>query len=205
MSQLATVLLPPHINSATGINRPGLDQFTAVIVPGWHGSGPDHWQRRWASELPRTRVVEQSDWEQPRPGDWVGTLERTIQATSGQVVLVAHSLGCITVARWAREHDAERVAGALLVAPADVERPGCPRALRNFAPVPRGRLPFPSLVVGSSNDPAASAGRAAAMASDWAGRFVLLTDVGHINVESGHHRWDEGRRMLEKWVKGLGT
>ncbi|WP_257011042.1 alpha/beta hydrolase, partial [Pseudomonas aeruginosa] len=41
---------------------------------------------------------------------------------------------------------------ALLVAPADVERESCAEALRNFAPISREPLPFPSVLVGSDND-----------------------------------------------------
>ena len=42
------------------------------------------------------------------------------------------------------------VAGALLVAPADVDREGAPDALKAFAPSPVNPLPFPSIVVASS-------------------------------------------------------
>jgi len=82
--------------------------------------------------------------------------------------------------------------GALLVAPADVERPGCPEPLQNFAPLPRDLLPFPSQLIGSDNDPAASAARAVEMARHWGSGAVVLSGVGHINVKSGHHYWEQG-------------
>ena len=84
----------------------------------------------------------------------------------------------------------------LLVAPADVQRARCPAPLQNFAPIARQRLPFPSLLVGSDNDPAASAERARELASDWGSQAVILPAAGHINVQSGHQRWEQGFAYL---------
>jgi len=89
-----------------------------------------------------------------------------------------------------------RVRGALLVAPADVERPGCPEPLQNFAPMPRDLLPFPSLLVGADNDAAASALRALELARDWGSETVILSGAGHINVKSGHRYWEQGFAYL---------
>jgi predicted alpha/beta hydrolase family esterase len=166
-----------------------------LIVPGWHGSPEDHWQSHWQRTLPGSQRVEQSDWLLPQRPDWVAELNRCIASSPKPVVLIAHSLGCPTVAHWASgapEEALRRVTGALLVAPADPERPGCPDPLRNFAPLPDGRLPFPSVLVGSDNDPAASAQRAQALGSAWGSEVTILSGVGHLNVASGHHRWEEG-------------
>jgi predicted alpha/beta hydrolase family esterase len=88
--------------------------------------------------------VEQADWLTPRREDWVAALAEAIAADSTPVILIAHSLGCITVAHWAATAPVQflrQVRGALLVAPADVERPACAPALRNFAPIPGDLLP----------------------------------------------------------------
>jgi predicted alpha/beta hydrolase family esterase len=45
-----------------------------LVVPGWGGSGPDHWQARWVQNHPRSRLVEQRDWDQPNRDDWIATL-----------------------------------------------------------------------------------------------------------------------------------
>lgn len=168
-----------------------------LILPGWQGSPDLHWQSHWQRCLPGARRVEQRNWLTPRRVDWVETLDRALDAAP--VVVVAHSLGCATLAHWAAQASPERlgrVLGALLVAPADVERPDCPAALRDFAPLPRQRLPFPSLLVASDNDPAASVPRALAMAGDWGAEAVVLPGAGHINVKSGHCRWEEGFAWL---------
>ncbi|MCQ4322156.1 RBBP9/YdeN family alpha/beta hydrolase [Stutzerimonas stutzeri] len=175
--------------------------FHCLIVPGWHGSPDDHWQSHWQRALPNCRRIEQADWMQPQRPDWVTELDRGIAAASAPVLLIAHSLGCPTVAHWVAQASPEalrRVRGVLLVAPADVERPGCPEPLRNFAPLPLVPLPFPSVLVGSDNDPAASADRACAMGKAWGSEVTVLTGVGHINVESGHHRWEEGLAFLQR-------
>ena len=170
-----------------------------LIVPGWQGSSDDHWQSHWQRSLPNSARVEQDDWLTPRREDWVAALDRAINASADPVTLIAHSLGCVTVAHWsvnASLVSLRKVRGALLVAPADVERPACSPALRNFAPIPKHLLPFPSQVVGSDNDPAASAPRALQLARDWGAEAGILAGAGHINVKSGHQRWEQGFAYL---------
>ncbi len=171
------------------------EKVTYLIVPGWQGSPAEHWQSHWHAQLPNAQRVEQADWQNPLLQQWVDTLQQSIEAASAPVVLVAHSLGCVTVAHWAHQASVVslgKIRGALLVAPADVERVDCPDELVNFAPVPVQRLPFPSVLVGSSNDHAASAARAMEFAGNWGSEAVILSQVGHINVASGHTRWPEG-------------
>lgn len=170
-----------------------------LIVPGWQGSPEDHWQTHWQNSLPNSARVEQADWFKPRREDWIGELQRSIAAQDSSVILIAHSLGCVTVAHWARLAPMETLAqvkGALLVAPADVDRPNCPPALRNFAPVPDDPLPFPVQIVSSDNDPAVSTQRALEMARAWGAEIGILGEAGHINVKSGHRRWEQGFAYL---------
>ena len=170
-----------------------------LIVPGWQGSPDSHWQSHWERTLPNSSRVEQADWLRPQRNDWVAELEHKVASDTRPVVLVAHSLGCITVAHWAAQAPRallQRVRGALLVAPADVQRSSCPEPLRNFAPIPRQPLPFVSLLVGSDNDTAASAARAIEMGGDWGSETAILAGAGHINVSSGHHRWEQGFAYL---------
>ncbi|MDP2746920.1 alpha/beta hydrolase [Pseudomonas sp.] len=170
-----------------------------LIVPGWQGSADEHWQSHWQRSLPNSARVEQADWLNPKREDWVAELQRSIASDPRPTILIAHSLGCITVAHWAAQAPVEslrRVRAALLVAPADVERANCPPALQNFAPIPQHSLPFPSQLVGSDNDTAASAARAIEMARDWGSDVSILSGAGHINVKSGHQRWEQGFAYL---------
>jgi len=175
------------------------DSIRYLIVPGWQGSSEDHWQSHWQRSLPNSARVEQADWVTPKRQDWIAALELAVQASTGPVILIAHSLGCVTVAHWAAQAplaSLRKVQGALLVAPADVERPACAPALRNFAPIPRNLLPFPSQVVSSDNDAAVSAPRALELARDWGADAGILAGAGHINVKSGHRRWEQGFAYL---------
>lgn len=170
-----------------------------LIVPGWQGSPKDHWQTHWHNSLPNSARVEQADWLTPRREDWVAALDEAIAADSTAVILVAHSLGCITVAHWAAGAAAKSLAqvrGALLVAPADVERPTCDPALRNFAPIPSDPLPFATQVVSSDNDSAVSAPRALELARNWGAEIGIVAGAGHLNVKSGHQRWEQGFAFL---------
>ena len=120
-----------------------------IIVPGWRDSGPGHWQSLWAERLRNSVRVRQDDWITPSRKAWVATLSSTILLQDEPVVIVAHSLGCIATAHLPPE-TAERIHGALLVAPADPERRA---VLSDFAPVPYQKLPYRSVLVASSNDP----------------------------------------------------
>lgn len=164
-----------------------------VIVPGWRNSGPDHWQSLWAGQLPHAERVDQEDWLVPHRAPWVAALEAQVLSAPEPVVIVAHSLGCITAAHMGAEASA-RVKGALLVAPADPER----RAqLADFAPVPYAPLPYRSVLVASSNDPYCPIRRAGAYARAWGSEFVRLQNAGHINVESGFGDWPLGLALLQ--------
>ena len=176
---------------------------TILILPGYGDSGPGHWQTLWEEEHGWTRVV-QDDWERPELDAWARRLDEALSRTDGPVVLVAHSLGCALVAHAAESLGA-RVAGALLVAPPDVDevRHLMPE-IETFAPMPLRRLPFPAVVVGSTNDPYAEPARVRDFADAWGARHVELDGAGHVNVDSGHGRWPEGQRLLRELVDAIG-
>jgi predicted alpha/beta hydrolase family esterase len=54
--------------------------------------------------------------------------------------------------------------------------------------------------VGSDNDTACSAWRAASLAEDWRADFLLLQGAGHINADSGLGDWEPGLELLETWL-----
>ncbi|NIC43738.1 alpha/beta hydrolase [Aquabacterium sp. A08] len=171
-----------------------------LLLPGWQNSGPGHWQSRWEQRHGFQRV-DQHDWLTPRRGDWLARLDTVLVDTPGPVVLVAHSLGCVLVAAWARHsRHTGQVRGALLVAPGDVEAPALAPQLPGWAPIVRDALPFPSVLVGSQNDPYCSADRAQALARDWGSRWVDAGARGHLNAESGLGDWPEGLALIQPWL-----
>ncbi len=180
-----------------GARRGGFGQAPVLIVPGLFNSGPDHWQSHWERRLPGAERVDQSDWERPTLGEWTASLAEAVRRRPG-AVLIAHSLGCAVVAHLAQINRGRGIAGALLVAPADVNRDGAAgRLLMGFSPMPGRRLPFPSLVVASRADLYVEIECAESYARGWGSSFVDLGRAGHINVESGHGPWPEGLGLLE--------
>lgn len=167
-----------------------------LLLPGWQNSGPGHWQTEWEVRHGYHRV-EQHDWMHPLRGDWSARLEETVVDAPGPVVLVAHSLGCILTAWWAAHtRHAHKVRGALLVAPGDVERTDLAEMIPGWAPIARQPLPFPAVLVGSSNDPYCSLERAQSLAQAWGTRFIDYGECGHINAESDLGDWTEGHALL---------
>lgn len=161
-----------------------------LILPGWHGSGPSHWQRLWLADDPTARIVEQDDWDNPDRGRWIARLQEAISADHAPVTLIAHSLGTALVAHYAAAYPDAPIRAALLVAPGDADIHAKDDArIASFAPVPRGRLPFPSILVVSSNDVLMDHGRAVQLGQDWGSRIVEQGDAGHINADSGYGRW----------------
>ncbi|MFC4161002.1 RBBP9/YdeN family alpha/beta hydrolase [Chitinimonas lacunae] len=168
-----------------------------LILPGLYDSGPQHWQSRWQARFPQMSRVEQADWQTPVCNDWVERLEQVVALDAEQVVLVAHSLACVLVARWAERYP-RRIRGALLVAPSDTEGPNFPTGTSGFQPMPGNHLPFPSIVVVSSEDPYAELSRSERFAADWGAELVNIGPRGHINGESGLGDWPEGLALLAR-------
>jgi predicted alpha/beta hydrolase family esterase len=173
---------------------------TILTIPGWNGSGPEHWQSIWEAANVNFRRVEQREWCRPSREDWTGLIERAVRSAVPPIILVAHSLGCVATAHWAAGHDAARVAGALLVAPPWLTfSDACPEELRSFLPMPIARLPFHSVLVASENDPYMPIEIAPRLARSWGAEFVNAGRQGHINVASGHGPWPAGERLLESF------
>jgi hypothetical protein len=167
-----------------------------LILPGLHNSDPRHWQSRWEAQDDTLLRVIQDDWTAPHCADWIAKLDQALALTEADMFLVAHSAGCALVAHWAVGGSSRCVRGALLVAPSDPEAPGFPSGPAGFAPIPMLRLPFPSIVVASSNDPYVTLSRAKTFATAWGSEFVMIGEAGHINSASGLGNWEKGLMLL---------
>ncbi|ODT83857.1 MAG: alpha/beta hydrolase [Pelagibacterium sp. SCN 64-44] len=174
-----------------------------LILPGLGNSGPGHWQVRWAEKMRTAAIVEQADWADPDPQDWADTIVKAVELAGRPVVLIAHSLACIAVAHAAPSLPQDKVRGALLVAPPDIRRKDAPEPVRDFGPVPRAPLPFPSLLVASATDPYCALEEAADLAGAWGSDFHQAGDAGHINIASGHGPWPEGLLMFTRLMQRL--
>jgi predicted alpha/beta hydrolase family esterase len=185
-----------------------MTQPTVLIVPGLRDAVATHWQtlletRLRAAGRPVAGVppMGREDLDCARK---VAAIEQAAQAIDGPIVIVAHSGGCIMVAHWALQTQ-RAVQGALLATPPDFEAPmpeGYPtlEALRagGWLPVPRTRLPFPSIVAASHDDPLADFDRVAVLARAWGSRLVDLGKVGHLNPASGYGEWSQAETFIDE-------
>jgi uncharacterized protein len=171
-----------------------------LTLPGIANSGPGHWQSLWEQQAdPSCQRVAQRDWDRPQLEEWIAALEAAVAEAPG-AVLVAHSLGCLLAVHWAQRSTLQ-VRGALLVAAADPEGPEFPAAAASFGPAPLLRLPFPSILVASDDDPYGSVEFAQRVATAWGSRLVRVGKAGHINADSHLGEWPEGRTLLGSLIE----
>lgn len=173
-----------------------LASMRLLLLPGWLDSDAAHWQTRWET-LHGARRVQQNDWLWPKRGDWMARLDEVVLESDQPVVLIAHSLGCQLAAAWAaHSRHTNRVRAALLVATPDPERDDMPPNLFNWRAIVRQRLPFPSLLVISRDDPYCTPDRAEQMARDWGAAAFDIGTCGHINGASNLGDWPQGWALL---------
>ena len=175
-------------------------------LPGWQGSGAQHWQIRWAN-LFGDQVVEQHDWMQPLRGDWITRLEDAVQNQLSQnpdqnIAFVAHSLGCHLLASWAAlSPNVKHVAGALLVAPPDAARADFPPQMHSWRKPVLNKVSFLTTLVASSDDPFSSLSASEMLAQHWGANLINIGARGHINAESGLGDWPVGRALLQALIQ----
>ena len=179
-----------------------------LIVPGLRDYVAQHWQTLLEARL---RAAGRAVISVPPMGrddldcaTKVAAIGQAAHSVVGPIVIVAHSGGCIMVAHWAKQTQ-RPVRGALLATPPDFESPmpeGYPTlaALRagGWLPMPRDRLPFPSIVAASRNDPLARFERVADLGRDWGSRLVDLGEVGHLNPASGFGVWPRAEAFIDE-------
>ncbi|HSW22411.1 MAG TPA: alpha/beta fold hydrolase [Burkholderiaceae bacterium] len=186
----------------------GQTEPTVLIVPGLRDHVDAHWQTLLALDLEAQRRKVRSVPPMGRNDldctARVAAIERAARAIDGPIVLVAHSGGCVMVAHWAQQTQ-RPVHGALLATPPDFERPmpdGYPTidalAAAGWLPVPRQRLPFPSVAAASRDDPLGTYERVEQLAHDWGSQVVDLGCVGHLNPASGYGRWSRAEQLIDE-------
>lgn len=172
-----------------------------VIVPGINGSGETHWQSVWEAEWgPYASRIEPASWDEPDLEDWRRAIDRAAGADR-DVVLVAHSLGCLAVADWV-VRGGRGVRGVFLVAPPDSAGPAFPAEAVTFTGLDATPLGVPGLVVSSDDDPYCTADVAQALADAWGLDRISAGSAGHLNSASGLGRWDFGRALLTAFTAG---
>jgi uncharacterized protein len=176
-----------------------------LILHGWQGSGPGHWQT-WLAERLR-RLGEDVSYpdlpapDAPRLDSWLETLDTELGRTADGPVVLCHSLACVLWlqhARIARSPRAERV---LLVAPPSpsAELPGVegffPLAVE---PAEVARAADSTEIVASDNDPYCPEGAGRLYGEPLELPVRVIEGGGHINPDAGYGPWPQ----VERWCLG---
>ncbi|MDF1589113.1 MAG: alpha/beta hydrolase [Gammaproteobacteria bacterium] len=167
-----------------------------LTVPGFHGSDDSHWQTWLEQQFPQSERLTGVDWESPALFTWSEALGKQLDSISGQVILVAHSFGCLVSAVMASWRP-EKVVGVILVAPAAPERFALYGPINEnqnhlqsiTACMPDRHLNMLGVVVASKNDPWMPLVQADQLSRDWGLAFYNAGNAGHINSESGYGEW----------------
>ena len=186
------------------------EPHTLVIVPGLRGHVEDHWQTRLAAKLPDVVVVPSFDRAKRDLAGRIEDLDRVVRDAAHPVTIVAHSAGVLTTLHWAGRHD-RPVRWALLATPPDLARPLPPQYPTlgeledsGWIPVPRARLPFPSIVAASTDDELSDFDGLRSLAEAWGSRFIDIGPVGHLNPASGYGDWPGAEALLHV-LRGMPT
>jgi predicted alpha/beta hydrolase family esterase len=178
--------------------RRPLRSVPVVIVHGWRGSEPEHWQSWLAAQLRdagrEVRYPDLPDVETPSLDAWLSALDATLAGLPEEGFdVVAHSLGAVLLLHHvAADSDAPRPARVALVAP----------------PSPATRIPeivgfFPppldidlvrhagggTVLVGGEGDPYTPEGIGAAYGLPLKIATTVIPGGAHLNVDAGYGPW----------------
>jgi predicted alpha/beta hydrolase family esterase len=174
-----------------------------VILYGWQGSGPDHWQTWLAGQLREAdrevRYPELPDADHPELAAWLGALREALAGLADNSFdVVAHSLGAVL---WLHHAASDRAAsGAAMPRPARVALVAPPSPATDipeiapFFPAPLDidavrRAAEGTVLVGSDNDPYTPEGIANAYGRPLKMPTTIVTGGGHLNPATGYGEW----------------
>lgn len=181
-----------------------------VVIPGWQGSGPGHWQswlEEQLSEAGRRAVrPDLPDLDRPELAGWLAALRSVLAGLPADGYdVVAHSLGALLwLHHVADPGDSPRAARVVLVAPpspsadlvAVAERAGFPSpdASRAFFPPPMDvdtvrHGADGTVLVAGDDDPYTPEGIATAYGLPLKIATTIVPGAGHLNEEAGYGPW----------------
>lgn len=175
-----------------------------VIIPGLHNSDENHWQSHFESSRPSEFIrINQLNWDEPDCESWINKIEEDLKEFKhSELILIGHSIGCMAIVKWFEKYR-HLIKGALLVAPSDSEKASYPTYITGFSPIPSTKLPFPSIVVASTNDHVTEMVRSKQFAKDWGSELHILKKAGHIEPKSGFGEWPVGLELLKELEDNL--
>jgi uncharacterized protein len=186
--------------------RPQSTTQPVVILSGWGGSEPEHWQRWLAGRLAGTHEVRFPELpapDLPEPVAWAAALGEALAGLPDDGYdVVCHSLACVLwLHRTATGAAGPKPARVLLVAP---PTPSLPHPeLAGWAPVPLDpnavrAAAGGTILVCSDDDPHCPEGAATAYGRPLRIPVTVLPGAGHINVAAGYGEWPAAERWSNR-------
>ena len=175
-----------------------------LILHGYQGSGPGHWQTWLAGRLraadAQVAYPDLPDPDQPQLRSWLDALAGELDVLGEPPVVLCHSLSCLLWLHHAAAggRRAERV---LFVAPPSLA--GAPEATHSFFPAPlepdalRASAPDGVRLVCADDDPYCPEGAAAVYGRPLAIETDVLPGRGHLNPDAGFGPWPQ----VEAWAR----
>lgn len=172
------------------------------IVPGLNNSGSEHWQSIWEKKYGFKRI-NQEEWDYPVYKEWEKNLiENLSRENSCDVVLVAHSLGCLLTVK-AMPKIRKYLKAVFLVAPPDPNKEQFPNFLDSFEHLPEANLQLPGMLIYSENDQYSSSLFCIEKGKQWGLETMSVGRKGHINSESNIDDWNEGFNLFQKLLERI--
>ena len=181
-----------------------MDVKRILIIHGWGNERPiGHWHRLLATQLRKQGHIvaypQLPDTELPSLDKWLAVLKVELDmlrdAGDGELIVIAHSLGCLTWLHIAQSGILQEQAGrVLLVAAADPDLCGEVPSFQldlNSTQVKAAAhsAALSTLFVGSDSDPWQPRGVAETFAQTLDLPFVVIPGAGHFAVEEGWTPW----------------
>jgi predicted alpha/beta hydrolase family esterase len=142
--------------------------------------------------------VEHASWDDPAREEWVQDIARAVDAAEADVVMVAHSLGCLAILEWARTSWSPKITGLFLVSVPNPAGDAFPVEAQGFAELRLQKVAVPTIVVSSSNDPYGTVAFHSLVSDALGAELVDVGALGHVNATSGLGSWPEGRAILDE-------
>jgi predicted alpha/beta hydrolase family esterase len=169
-----------------------------VVIPGWQGSGPGHWQSWLEDELRaagrETRRPAFADLDRPDLADWCAALKTVVaDLPPDGYDVVAHSLGAVL---WL--HHVAGPGGSPLAARVLLVAPPSPHTgiveIAAFFPPPLDidtvrRGADGTVLVAGDDDPYLPEGIATAYGVPLKIATTVIPGGGHLNTDAGYGEW----------------
>jgi uncharacterized protein len=183
-----------------------MPSMSFLILHGWQGSGPGHWQTWLAGRLrergERVSYPDLPEPDTPRLDRWREALDLELGREPGGLVVLCHSLACVLWLQHARvTHGYPRAERVLLVAPPSpsAELPGVQGFFPlSVEPADVARAAGSTQIVASHDDPYCPEGAERLYGEPLELHVRVVAGGGHINPDAGYGPWP----AVERWCLG---